>query len=247
MVQWNRFGTVVFVAIWMSGWGFTEAEARPKRVYQVPNGTLFSCSLCHIGPGKTKTKLDFSISEETHDAVNEGDAICFSCHSDVSGGGPRNAFGQTIEKGFLSGSGFSGNVVWGTTLAKIDSDGDGFTNGEELGDPEGMWWPGDPAPGTPSLITYPGDPASKPRSQTQQLSPSGGGGGEPGAGLQADFNGDGEVDLSDFFQFAEGFGRKRGDPGFAPRLDLNNDGKVDLSDFFLFVQDFGRPTKGQAG
>lgn len=40
----------------------------------------------------------------------------------------------------------NGDVVW-ANLAPVDSDGDGYTNGEELGDPDGTWTIGDPIPG----------------------------------------------------------------------------------------------------
>ena len=53
------------------------------------------------------------------------------------------------------------------------------------------------------------------------------------AGLAGDFNGDGKVDLFDFFLFAEAFG------GTDPEFDLSGDGKVDLFDFFLFAAAFG--------
>ena len=41
-------------------------------------------------------------------------------------------------------------------LAELDSDGDGFTNGRELGDPLGLWRPGMPFPGTCSCVSRPG-------------------------------------------------------------------------------------------
>ena len=53
------------------------------------------------------------------------------------------------------------------------------------------------------------------------------------AGLAGDFNGDGKVDLFDFFLFAAAFG------GTDPEFDLSGDGKVDLFDFFLFAAAFG--------
>lgn len=40
-----------------------------------------------------------------------------------------------------------GTVNWGPELAGLDSDRDGYTNGEELGDPTGSWNPGDGSPG----------------------------------------------------------------------------------------------------
>lgn len=108
------------------------AAARPWRVNQVPNGTVATCLTCHVFPG-----------------------------------GPRNAFGTTIEtyggRGFL----LNGDVQWGTvaiaetpgatpkTLAEIDSDGDGRTNGEELLDPSGSWRANQPNPGNPALVRSP--------------------------------------------------------------------------------------------
>ncbi|GAB9465708.1 hypothetical protein Gpo141_00003106 [Globisporangium polare] len=51
-------------------------------------------------------------------------------HVDPSGGGDRNAFGKAFQ---------SAGHVWTTELCKADSDGDGQTNGEELGDPCCKW------------------------------------------------------------------------------------------------------------
>ena len=53
------------------------------------------------------------------------------------------------------------------------------------------------------------------------------------AGLAGDFNGDGKVNLFDFFLFADAFG------GTDPAFDLSSDGKVNLFDFFLFADAFG--------
>jgi hypothetical protein len=78
---------------------------------------------------------------------------CANCHNNPGGGGPRNAFGIDVQNQFLDNS---GNVEWGPALANLDSDGDGFSNGEELQDPSGSWQTGQPAPGDPSLVTNPG-------------------------------------------------------------------------------------------
>ncbi len=57
---------------------------------------------------------------------------CNTCHT--SGGGtPRNPFGLAVQA--ITGS--SAVAFWSPTLAALDSDGDGFTNGQELGDPDG--------------------------------------------------------------------------------------------------------------
>lgn len=236
-LKWYTRATVALLTFWICGGGVPEAEARFKRPVQVPNGLKYSCRTCHVDRGTTRTLLNIPVDEETREALDEGDRICSSCHSDPSGGGARNVFGQAVEKGYLTESGWNGNVIWGTTLANLDSDGDGFTNGQELGDPEGRWRPGDPPPGKPTQITNPGAPASRPGTQT--LSPSG----DKVFALQADFDGDGEVGLSDFFQFGGGVGKKKREPGFDARLDLNGDDVVDVGDFFLFAQDFGKSTQ----
>ena len=66
-------------------------------------------------------------------------------HENAGGGGPRNPFGLDF-----AAAGFE----WTLELCQKDSDGDGRTNGQELGDPECMWSPGD-TPSQPSL-SHPG-------------------------------------------------------------------------------------------
>ena len=83
---------------------------------------------------------------------------CSACH--VDNGKSRNIFGIQIEEGFLSISGFSGEVIWGPELAALDADGDGVSNGVELGDPSGIWKPGDEI--SKKDISRPWDSASKP-------------------------------------------------------------------------------------
>ncbi len=87
---------------------------------------------------------------------------CQNCHSS-SFGGTRNAFGLAIENSFLDAS---GNVLWGSALAALDSDGDGDTNGKELQDPSGVWKIGDPNPGDLAMVSNPGDPSSWTNVQT---------------------------------------------------------------------------------
>ena len=84
---------------------------------------------------------------------------CSLCHVTAGGGTARNPFGQAVEA-LVTPNGQE--VFWGPELAALDSDGDGATNGEELGDPDGTWTADDPAPGDPALITHPGDPDSTP-------------------------------------------------------------------------------------
>ena len=84
---------------------------------------------------------------------------CGNCHIDIQGGGPRNNFGSLVETKVTPGG---HEEFWNSTLAFQDSDDDGFTNGQELGDPNGTWRPGQPNPGNSSAVSNPGDPNSKP-------------------------------------------------------------------------------------
>lgn len=83
---------------------------------------------------------------------------CATCHTTPSGGA-RNSFGTAVSDGITT-SVFTAPAGWGPLLAGLDSDGDGFTNGQELGDPNGTWTVGDPNPTFDA--TNPGDPASFP-------------------------------------------------------------------------------------
>jgi len=59
----------------------------------------------------------------------------------------------------------SNGRAWDPVLAAgqdSDSDGDGVPNGWELGDPDGTWQMGDPAPGDPNLVSSPGQASSVP-------------------------------------------------------------------------------------
>ena len=104
---------ILLVAVlFLGGVVAEEADARSKRVRQVPNGSAASCNTCHT----------------------------------AGGGSPLNPFGIEIVTNFLTATGPAGDVLWGPELAALDSDGDGASNGAELGDPEGTWVVGDPNP-----------------------------------------------------------------------------------------------------
>jgi hypothetical protein len=81
-------------------------------------------------------------------------ADCNTCHTN-GGGTARNPFGLDVQA-LVTPNGEE--VFWGAELAALDSDGDGFTNGEELGDPEGLWQEGDPSPGDLADLGDPGNP-----------------------------------------------------------------------------------------
>jgi hypothetical protein len=84
---------------------------------------------------------------------------CGTCHVSFGGGGRRNSFGRDIEA-----IGPRGRVNWGAAAVR-DSDEDGYTNGEELGDPDGLWLPGEPPPNDfAGAISAPGRPESTPLS-----------------------------------------------------------------------------------
>lgn len=79
------------------------------------------------------------------DQIPNGNSYsCGTCHVSSLGGGPRNVFGQQVENN-LTQPGQAGDVQWGQ-IYDLDADGDGYTNGEELGDPNGTWTIGDPDP-----------------------------------------------------------------------------------------------------
>jgi len=94
------------------------------------------------------------------DIPNGGRFDCTSCHVGSQGGGDFTPFGSAAI-GALTGSGNveQQHVDW-SQLYDLDSDRDGFTNGEELGDPDGTWIRGDPDPG--GVIYHPGDTSKHP-------------------------------------------------------------------------------------
>jgi hypothetical protein len=87
-------------------------------------------------------------------AVPNASLSCGTCHVAEGGGGARNAFGQDVEATMP----FSGpdTATW-EKLFCVDSDGDGKTNGQELGDPCGGFASGDADPDFDA--TRPGDDA----------------------------------------------------------------------------------------
>jgi len=79
---------------------------------------------------------------------------CWNCHVNAGGGGTLTTFGTAFALG-PDGASLSGDDhAWTSWLASQDSDGDGWSNGQELGDPFFLWATGD----GPSAGGYLGNP-----------------------------------------------------------------------------------------
>ncbi len=102
------------------------AHARGYRIDQVPGGHTFECYMCHYRQPFTRLTV-FGRDVRDH--------LLF-----------REDYPEELPIGFFVGE--EGNADW-AALALLDSDGDGYTNGEELGDPEGVFYFLDPQPDWP--------------------------------------------------------------------------------------------------
>lgn len=107
--------------------------------------------------------LTFTLNYDTYSLPGYVDAIpngqknkCMNCHFSMNGGS-RNVFGVSFK---------NNNYEWNEILAKLDSDNDKFTNGQELQDPEGAWSIdlGSNTFGNPNLVTLPGNSSDFPSS-----------------------------------------------------------------------------------
>ena len=61
-----------------------------------------------------------------------------------------------------------------------------------------------------------------------------------GSQLVGDFDGDNDVDRSDFVLFEDVFGTTFSSADWNPVFDLDDDGEISLSDFLIFVHNFGK-------
>lgn len=86
-------------------------------------------------------------------------------HENVGGGGARNPFGLDFAKA---------GYQWTKELCEMDSDGDGRTNGEELGDPDCEWEKADSGeeqtPPTYTAQSHPGVPDDVPKEPPRDYS-----------------------------------------------------------------------------
>lgn len=84
-------------------------------------------------------------SNRVRQIPNGNHYTCDSCHGKVSLlERDLTPFGVDVNETLQSG-----NVNW-SAIWNLDSDGDGFSNGLELGDPNGSWRTGDPMPDAPT-------------------------------------------------------------------------------------------------
>lgn len=86
----------------------------------------------------------WALQEFPDELPNGGEATCENCHTPDFG--DLTPFGVDYQMTF----------TWNASLATIDSDGDGFSNGWELQDPTGVWSKGQSAPGNAALVANPG-------------------------------------------------------------------------------------------
>ncbi|MCC6553218.1 MAG: hypothetical protein IT372_09385 [Polyangiaceae bacterium] len=113
-----------------------------------------------------------------------GTEACIYCHPAGAGGGDRNPFGTAIENGYTP----SNLAAFWPDNCSQDADGDGATNGEEVGDPCCEWTMG--ATPQEGIASNPGDPVDTQTTvcagSTSSSSSSGGTGtgtGSTGGGL----------------------------------------------------------------
>lgn len=91
---------------------------------------------------------------------NGSKTSCNTCHTN-GGGSALNPFGQEVSSKVTPNGNES---FWTPEFAALDSDRDGFTNGEELQDLNGTWVEGTDNPGDFNLVTNPGNANSVPTS-----------------------------------------------------------------------------------
>ncbi|MBU8920283.1 MAG: hypothetical protein KOO63_00330 [Bacteroidales bacterium] len=108
---------------------------------------LIVCSLL-LGAGISNSSEDFMKRLPLYDRFRC--AICHGVSTPTTGNAPLNFFGTAFHQN---------GDKWDSSLADLDSDGDGFENGFELGDNEG-----DGIPDADNVRSNPGDPSETPSS-----------------------------------------------------------------------------------
>ena len=83
-----------------------------------------------LAPASASANYPHRIPQGYTNPAGPSGGRCYICHVAAGGGGTRTAFGEAF---------IANGRVWNANLAELDSDGDGWTNGQELGDPFGDW------------------------------------------------------------------------------------------------------------
>jgi hypothetical protein len=58
--------------------------------------------------------------------------------------------------------------------------------------------------------------------------------------MLGDINGDGKVDLKDYYTVSKAYGEVPGRPRWDSECDINDDGKIDLKDVYIAARNFGK-------
>ena len=129
-IKFFRVRIILIVSIWLSA---SPSWSRPQFVRLVP--TTFECGTCHDDPQMRQFRNGFGIDfasqrtvwfSDNNDADCPQDCTVAECPADCVG------------------------------ICPLDSDGDGLSNGIELGDPDCQWRPGDRLPN--GGTSHPGEP-----------------------------------------------------------------------------------------
>lgn len=170
---------------------------------------------------------------------------CANCHFNPGGGGARNTFGEDVNGLVDRGS---QDPFWTPEFAAADSDGDGFTNGAELGD-----FDGDGTPERTVNITNPGLTEDAPFAELgdcnldNQLNAS-----DLSCvdsidardavldalnTLPGDIDGNGDISFADFLILSANF---RSDAQAYSDGNINVHGTIDFADFLILSNNFGK-------
>jgi hypothetical protein len=130
----------------------------PARRAFVLGGAVVGAHLAFLLVSSEAIARSFRVEDLPNGSVND----CANCHDDGPGN-PRNDFGSDAQSALDPSTPVtSAPVIWAELCPK-DSDDDGWTNGEELGDPDCVWIRGDADPlGT---VFNPGRASSHPPSE----------------------------------------------------------------------------------
>lgn len=197
-----------------------------------------SLSICLNSPAHARP---FRIGLTPNGSVNN----CATCHVSPAGAGPRNFFGEEVN-GLVNGG--SRDPFWTLDLAVLDSDADGFTNGEELGDPDGDGVAdrivniSNPGIADDSPVAAPGDCNLDTELDANDLAcvsdiPARDAVLEALNSLPGDLDGNGDVAFADFLILSANFGSDS--TSYADgNIDLQ--GNIGFPDFLVLSNNFGQ-------